>query len=332
MKAGLQILYDQSLVLAIREAIKAYSAHGIYKSLEAYMLHAQAQAGKGVDVMTDYGLDGHLVSGIAFGMAGFNLALSAVPDFILRLVELVGFQGDRTLAFWYCTSVGGWDDKNKNKDGGNNKIGTIKEEDDHQRQQGPDEGLRRTFCDMILMGYNIVLSKMTYLSHVDQALGDRVLAYHLQHYPNGMIFLALKGRQLATQRQLEEAKVYYQRSMDAQDVWPQLQDVARWELGTLALIEQDWRCAHEMFRILLKQSRWSKAVYTYLYATSLYMVALDLNPPGAKRNALLENVAQTMKGVTKAKQKIAGRSIFIEVRTPSHTQTSPISLYRHDNG
>ncbi|ORZ18461.1 hypothetical protein BCR42DRAFT_371864 [Absidia repens] len=312
MKAGLQILYDQSLVLAIREAIKAYSAHGIYKSLEAYMLHAQAQAGKGVDAMADYGLDGHLVSGIAFGMAGFNLALSAVPDFILRLVELVGFQGDRTLAFWYCRSVGGWDDKPNNSN-----TNTVKTEHDdlqqqHERRQGPDEGLRRQFCDMILMGYNIVLSKMTHLSHVDQALGERVLEYHLQHYPNGMIFLALKGRQLATQRQLEDAKIYYQRSMDAQDVWPQLQDVARWELGTLALVEQDWRSAHEMFRILLKQNHWSKAVYHYLYATSLYMVALDLHPPGSKRNALLENVAQSMKKVTKSKQKIAGRSIFIE--------------------
>lgn len=298
MKAGLQILYDQNLVLAIREAIKAYSAHGIYKSLESYMLHAQEQAAQGVDVLAEYGLDGHLVSGIAFGMAGFNLTLSAVPDFILRLVEFVGFQGDRTLAFWYCRSVGGWDNSN-NKDVG--------------QQQGRDEGLRRQFCDLILMGYNIVLSKMTLLSHVDHDLGDRVLAYHLQQYPNGMIFLALKGRQLATRRQLDEAKGYYQRSLEAQDVWPQLQDVARWELGTLALVEQDWRCAHVMFRILLKQNHWSKAVYTYLYATSLYMLALDQYPPGDKRNVMLDTVAQSMKAVTKAKQKIAGKSIFIEV-------------------
>ncbi|KAI8332039.1 hypothetical protein BC941DRAFT_359617 [Chlamydoabsidia padenii] len=295
MKAGLQILYDQNLVLAIRQAIKAYAAHGIYKSLEAYMLYAQEQAGLGVDVVAEYGLDGHLVSGIAFGMAGFNLTLSAFPDFILRLVEFVGFQGDRTLAFWYCRSVGGWDDKNK-----------------QQQQQGPDEGLRRQFCDLILMGYNIVLSKMTLLSHVDHELGDRVLTYHLQQYPDGMIFLALKGRQLATQRQLDKAKEYYQRSMEVQDVWPQLQDVARWELGTLALIEQDWRCAHAMFSILLKQNRWSKTVYTYLYATSLYMLALDNHPPGAKRDALLDHVAQSMKSVTKTKQKIAGKSIFIE--------------------
>ncbi|KAI8099171.1 uncharacterized protein BX664DRAFT_310169 [Halteromyces radiatus] len=293
MKAGLQILYDQNFVLALKEGLKAYLAHGIYKSLENYMLHVQKEAGLGKDVMEEYGLDGHLISGIAFGMAGFNLALSAVPEFLLRLVEYVGFQGDRSLAMWYCTSLGGWNDNN-------------------HEQQGENEGLRRQFCDMILMGYNVVLCKLTRLSHVDEVLGDRILTYHLKKYPNGVIFLALKGRQLATQRKLEQAKVYYQKAMDAQDVWPQLQDIPRWELGTLALVEQNWRGALEVFQYLLNNNSWSKAVYTYMHAVSLYMFALETHPSGPKRKAILDNVTLSMKSVTKAKQKIAGKSIFIE--------------------
>lgn len=283
MKAGLQILYDQSIVLAVKEALKAYAAHGIYKALEAYMLQERDEGSK---------LDAHLVSGIAFGMAGFNLALSAVPDFILRLVEYVGFRGDRTLGFWYCRSVGGWDD------------GAI--------ETDSDVGLRRPFCDMVLMGYNIVLSQWTPLSHLDVPLGQRILAHYLTLYPNSVAFLALKGRQLAGERQLDEAKAYYQRAMDAQDVWPQLKDISRWELGTLALIEKDWKAAFALFRSLFRHSHWSKAAYTYLMAVALYMLAADQRLP-EKRKALMDQVAQAMSTVTQSQQKIAGKSIFIEV-------------------
>ncbi|ORX51938.1 hypothetical protein DM01DRAFT_1307105 [Hesseltinella vesiculosa] len=294
LKIGLQILHDQSAMLALKESIKAYRIHIIYKELESYLFEMQKLSAVGAEV-DDFGLDGHLVSGIAFGMAGFNLFLSAVPEFILKLLEFVGFTGDRALGITASPWAAG---------------PTLRLQ--NQKKQSPDEGLRRQFCDLVLVGYNLIVSKLAWLSYVDESLGNQILDYSLLQYPNGMVFLALKGRHLATQRRLEEAKDHYQRAKDAQSFLPQLGHVCYWELGTLALVEQDWRKAHDNFRVLLKENRWSRCVFAYMQGLTLYLMALDNCPPGEKRSRLMDTSAQLMDKVTSLKQKIAGRSIFIE--------------------
>ncbi|ORX52824.1 hypothetical protein DM01DRAFT_1323275 [Hesseltinella vesiculosa] len=298
MKAGLQIVYDESFVSFLKEALKVPTSYNIYKSMEKYMLHVQAEAALGKDV-SEYGLDEHLASGIAFGTGCFNLVVSMLPDIVLKLAQMVGFSGDRDKAMNYYRSVGGWDDP------------AHLDSDGLPELQGPEEGLRRTFCDMMLLLYNIVLSKLIPLSHVDSDLADRILTYSLRLYPDGIFFLYFSGRQLASKRQLEEAKTQFMRGIEMQKDWKQLQHVCYWELGLMALLQQDWRRAHEIFQLLNKESNWSKCVYTYVQATSLYMFCSEL-PPGPKRNQLLGKVNEMMKLVTKARRKIAGKSIFVE--------------------
>ncbi|KAI9308371.1 hypothetical protein BJ944DRAFT_156358 [Cunninghamella echinulata] len=295
LKAMLQIIYDESFVGFLREGIKMKTSHSIYKILEKYLLHVQQEAALGKDV-SEYGLDEHLASGIAFGMADFNLVLSMLPEIVLKLAEFVGFSGDRDLSMYYYRSVGGWDDV---------EAGKLPE------KQGPEEGIRRQFCDMMLLLYNIVLSKITPLSHVDEELAGRVLQYNLDLYPDGIFFLYFSGRQLSSQKKLEEAKSQYHKAIDMQKDWKQLQHMCYWELGLIAVIQQKWKLAHDTFQLLNNESNWSKAVYTYLQAMSLYLYASEL-APGEKRSTLINNVTQLMAKVTKAKQKIAGKSIFVE--------------------
>lgn len=298
MKAGLQIVYEESFVAFLREGIKMHAAHQVYKGLERYLLHVQQEATLGKDV-ADYGVDAHFASGVVFGMGCFNLALSMLPNLVLKLAEFVGFQGDRGLGMWYLRSAGGW---RPSQAPSNSAV-----------LQGPHEGLRRQFCDMMLLLYNIVLAKLTPVSHVDAALSDEILAYNLKVYPQGMVFLTLNGRRLATQRRLAEAKVDYQRAIDAQDYMQQLHHISYWELGFIAVLEQDWKRAHQLFQKLNKESNWSKAVYTYLQGMSLYLYATYDMAPGEKRSVLIKKAGELMALVTKAKQKIAGKSIFIEV-------------------
>ncbi|ORZ18462.1 hypothetical protein BCR42DRAFT_324425 [Absidia repens] len=302
MKAGLQIVYEESFVAFLREGIKMHTSHQIYKGLERYLLHVQKEASLGKDIM-EYGMDAHLASGIAFGMGCFNLALSMLPEFVLKLAEFVGFQGDRGLGMWYLKSIGGWDAYNKNEKQKQRMAPEL---------QKPQEGLRRQFCDMMLMMYNIVLAKLTPVSHVDLPLSDLILQYNLKLYPQGMVFLTLNGRRLATQRQLSEAKIYYQKAIDSQDYMKQLHHISYWELGFIALLEQDWKKAHQLFQKLNKESNWSKAVYTYLQGMALYLYATHDMNPGDSRKQLILKSAELMALVTKAKQKIAGKSIFIE--------------------
>ncbi|KAI8099159.1 uncharacterized protein BX664DRAFT_289117 [Halteromyces radiatus] len=298
LKAMLQIIYDESFVGFLREGLKMRASHGIYKVLEKYMLHVQEEASLGKDVL-EYGLDEHFASGVAFGMGCFNLVLSMLPQIVLKLAEFVGFTGDRDLAMFYFRSVGGWDDVEHFSENGLPEL------------QGPEEGIRRQFCDMMLLLYNIVLSKLSPLSHVDEPLADRVLKYNLQLYPDGIFFLYFSGRQLSAKKQLEQAKAQYHRAISMESSWKQLHHMCYWELGLIALLQQDWKLAHDTYQLLNNESNWSKAVYTYVQALSLYMYALELTP-GEKRKQLLSKVNELMSKVTKAKQKIAGKSIFVE--------------------
>ncbi|KAI8333026.1 hypothetical protein BC941DRAFT_358428 [Chlamydoabsidia padenii] len=300
LKAMLQIIYDESFVGFLREGLKMRTSHGIYKVLEKYMLHVQEEASLGKDV-TEYGLDEHFASGIAFGMGCFNLVLSMLPNIVLKLAEFVGFTGDRDVAMFYFRSVGGWDDL---------PPGAL-DRDELPEQQGPEEGLRRQFCDMMLLLYNIVLSKLAPLSHVDEPLADAVLKYNLTLYPDGIFFLYFSGRQLSSKKQLDQAKEQYHRAISMESSWKQLHHICYWELGLISLLQQDWKLAQQHYALLNQESNWSKAVYTYVQGLSLYMFALEL-APGDKRSQLLGKVNELMTRVTKAKQKIAGKSIFVE--------------------
>ncbi|KAI8061618.1 hypothetical protein BC940DRAFT_309969 [Gongronella butleri] len=298
MKAGLQIVYDESFVSFLKEAMKVPTSYAIYKSLEKYMLHVQAEAAAGKDV-SDYGLDEHLASGICFGLGCFNLVVSMLPEIVLKLAQMVGFSGDRDKSMHYYKCMGGWEDT------------AHLDADGLPELQGPEEGLRRQFCDMMLLLYNIVFAKLTPLSHVDDDLAERILKYSLRLYPDGIFFLYFSGRQLSSHRKLEEAKVQYMKGIEFQQDWKQLQHVCYWELGLIAMLQQQWRRGHEIYQLLNKESNWSKCVYTYVQGINLFMFALEL-PPGPKRNQLLLKVNEMMKLVTKAKRKIAGKSIFVE--------------------
>lgn len=74
----------------------------------------------------------------------------------------------------------------------------------------------------------------------------------------------------------------------------------------IAILQHDWKESYRIYNKLSKESNWSKAVYTYLKALSLYM-----DPDIAKNEK--ETVDELMKKVNGSKQKIAGKSIPMEV-------------------
>ena len=49
------------------------------------------------------------------------------------------------------------------------------------------EGVRRAICDMALLIFHLVLSSITF-EGVDINMAQKILAYHIERYPNGMWF------------------------------------------------------------------------------------------------------------------------------------------------
>ncbi|KAF7720852.1 hypothetical protein EC973_005903 [Apophysomyces ossiformis] len=290
LKALLSILHDESVVSFLREGLHVRNSYNTYRLLEKYVNLVKEEADAGKDISA-YELDDHFASGVGLGIGCFNIILSLLPTTVLRLAEFIGFTSDRAHGLHMLETVGGWDEY---KDLPADVFPPL---------QGPDEGLRRQFCDMVLMLYHIVLCKLIPLSDVEESLAERVLAYNLKLYPSGVFFLYFSGRQLGSQGRLEEAMSQYRRAIDTQKDWKQLQHMCYWELGLICLAKQQWQESFDLYSTLHDESNWSKAVYTYLKALSLYSL-------GQRDN--LKQVEEMMKSVTGAKQKIAGKSIPLE--------------------
>ncbi|KAI8138446.1 hypothetical protein BJV82DRAFT_523321 [Fennellomyces sp. T-0311] len=287
LKALLSIVYDESIVAFLREGLNIRNSYNTYRHLEKYVEFVKEEAAAGKDT-TCYQLDDHFTSGVALGIGCFNIVLSLLPATVLKVAEFIGFSSDRNHGLSVLESIGDWGDYH----GQRRSLPEL---------QGPDEGLRRQLCDMVLLMYHIVLSRMIPLPNVDEIFAEQILDYNLALYPSGVFFLYFSGRLLASQSQIEKAKAQYTKAIDTQQDWKQLQHICFWELGTISIIQKDWQRGFDIYDKLSKESNWSKAVYVYLKAMALYM--LD------KKD---KRVHDLMKSVSGAKQKIAGKSIPME--------------------
>jgi hypothetical protein len=223
--------------------------------------------------------------------------ISLLPNSVMKLVEFIGFTSDRCFGMTTLESVGGWNEL---------KPGEL------PPLQEANEGLRRQFCDMALMAYHIILSKLIPLSDVNEELSDKILEYSLKLYPNGVFFLFFSGRQLGARGQLIEAKNQYEKAINTQKDWKQLQHMCYWELGLINLLQQNWQQSLNCYTTLQKESNWSKAVYTYLEAISLYILAVSSTDSKEQKEEFCKKAGEMMQKVSSAKQKIAGKSIPLE--------------------
>lgn len=274
----------------LRESLNIRSSYNSYMTLEKYIDYMKSE-GKMEE------LDHHFTSGVGLGVGCFSLILSMLPASVVKVAEFIGFSSDRAHGLHVLESVGGWDDKSS----------LTRNTSDLSQT-----GLRSQLCDMILIVYHVVLSKMVPLSDVDIPFAERIINDCLSHYPRGVFYLFFNGRLMVTKKLLKEAEEQYQKAIDIQKDWKQLQHMCFWELGLIYMMKQEWQKAYDLYRILGKESNWSKAVYTYLKAINLYMLA-DETKDEAVKTDYMKQVVSFMEQVTGEKQKIAGKSIPMEV-------------------
>lgn len=277
----------------LRESLNIRSSYNTYTVLEKYLNHVKKE-----DKLQE--IDNHFISGVGLGVGCFNLILSMLPTSVVKVAELIGFSSDRAHGLHVLETVGGWDKCHSSMD----KKSTISTD---------ETGLRRQLCDMVLILYHIVLSKMVPLSGVDIPFAENILNDCLHHYPRGVFFLYFNGRLMVSKRLLDKGEEQYTNAIEIQKEWKQLQHMCFWELGIIYIIQQQWQKAYDVYTILSKESKWSKAVYTYLKAISLYMLANETKDETIKSN-YMKKVISYMQQVTGEKQKIAGKSIPMEVK------------------
>ncbi|KAM0793711.1 hypothetical protein ACM66B_001136 [Microbotryomycetes sp. NB124-2] len=279
LKAVLGIIYSGDFVAFLKEAINMRNAYAIYRTLAAFVEAVDKEYGG-----EDPAIDNDFRSGVFLGNGMISLILSLLPSAVLKIMTVFGFTGDREYALQTLMRAGLW--KPRNPDPG---------------MDPEKEGIRRPICDMTLLMHHLVIANYLPVDGVDVPTAAHILKYHLDRYPNGIFFLYFAGRLHSTETQLEKATKSFHAAIAAQREYIQLGHICYWDLGLVSLAMGDYVKGFECFNVLDKESNWSKAIYAYAKATSIYEEGEDPN-----------EATRIMRGVPDLMQRIAGKSIPLE--------------------
>ncbi|GAA6018293.1 hypothetical protein JCM11491_005144 [Sporobolomyces phaffii] len=282
LKAVLGIIYSGDFIAFLKEALNMRNAYAIYRTLAAYVEAADASYfGEGTE---DPAIDEDFRSGVRLGNGMISLILSLLPSTVLKIMSVFGFSGDREWALSTLMAAGGWEAGRKDP-----------------KKDPAKEGIRKPICDMVLLMHHLVISNFLPVGGVDVPTAGNILHYNLERYPTGIFFLYFAGRLHSTETQLDDAAKSFHAAIQAQREYIQLGHICYWDLGLVSFAMANWEKGYQCFNLLSKESNWSKAIYAYAKATTLYEEGEEI----AQANDIMKRVPDLM-------QRIAGKSIPLE--------------------
>lgn len=269
LRALLTFIQDENLISFVRGGLKIRSCYQSYKECLLILKHRTWSS--------EY-VKCHFESGVRMGVGAFNLLISILPARVLKLLEFIGFSGNKTIG--------------------------LKELD---RGTHLKPGLRGPLCALILIFYHTILTHFAGLGDGNLEYAASILNPLLQVYPNGALFLFFAGRLQEIQGNVDEGIVWLQKSVKSQHEWRQFHHLCYWELMWCHSFKCEWSKAAHYAGLLLEDSRWSKATYSYQKAVFLCMLQDDETDADTKAS-----LQKHMNDVPQLKQRIAGKSLPIE--------------------
>ncbi|KAI5938100.1 tetratricopeptide repeat protein 39A isoform X1 [Manis javanica] len=284
-RAALTFLQDENMVSFIKGGIKVRNSYQTYKELDSLVQSSQYCKGEN---------HRHFEGGVKLGVGAFNLTLSMLPTRILRLLEFVGFSG--------------------NKD-----YGLL------QLEEGASgHSFRAVLCVMLLLCYHTFLIFVLGTGNVNIEEAEKLLKPYLKRYPKGAIFLFFAGRIEAIKGNVDAAVRRFEECCEAQQHWRQFHHMCYWELMWCSTYKGQWKAAYFYADLLSKENSWSKATYIYMKAAYLSMFGKeDYKPFG-------DDEVELFRAVPGLKLKIAGKSLptekFAIRKSRRYLSPKPISL------
>nr|XP_035107315.1 tetratricopeptide repeat protein 39A isoform X7 [Callithrix jacchus] len=167
------LLQDENMVSFIKGGIKVRNSYQTYKELDSLVQSSQYCKGEN---------HRHFEGGVKLGVGAFNLTLSMLPTRILRLLEFVGFSG--------------------NKD-----YGLL------QLEEGASgHSFRAVLCVMLLLCYHTFLTFVLGTGNVNIEEAEKLLKPYLNRYPKGAIFLFFSGRIEVIKGNIDAATYIYMKA------------------------------------------------------------------------------------------------------------------------
>ncbi|XP_069936007.1 tetratricopeptide repeat protein 39B-like isoform X1 [Cherax quadricarinatus] len=276
LRAVLTFMEDETLISFLKGGMKIRACYQSYK--ECWYILEGRDWSNDTDKM-------HFESGVRMGVGAFNLMISQLPQKILKLLEFVGFSGNRS-----CQVR-------------DQKLLGLTELERGFYLEG---SLRRVLCALILLGYHLIATYVLGTSEGDLEMAQVILDDHLKLYPNGAWFLFFAARLEYVKGNFDLAIAKYKFSLHSQDEWQQFHHLCYWELMWCCIMSAQFKDAENYADKLLQESKWSKATYAYQKACCMCMRMDELSP------AEKQELSDIMRSIPGLKQRIAGKSLPVE--------------------
>ncbi|KAM6972060.1 tetratricopeptide repeat protein 39B-like [Aplochiton taeniatus] len=284
-KAALTFL-DESLISFLKGGISIRNSYQIYKECQV-MADIARESNKSSTLP-------HFSGGVNMGIGSFNLMLSLLPAKVLRLMEFLGFNGDR-------------------------EVGLAK-----LREGAANNSLRSILSCLTLLMFHLYITVILGTGEANLTESEALLEPYVEKFPNGALILFYIARIALLKGNFTFAQEKFQACIAAQQEWRQIHHLCAWELMWSFSFEQNWKEAYRYADILCKESKWSQAVYVFQKAAILSML------PAEDVEAMGENVPELFRQVNGLRLRLAGKSIptekFASKKAQRYNASVPLKL------
>ncbi|XP_066482175.1 tetratricopeptide repeat protein 39C [Tiliqua scincoides] len=181
-----------------------------------------------------------LKGAVSFGYGLFHLCISMVPPNLLKIINLLGFPGDRLQG-----------------------LSSLMYASESKDMKAP-------LATLALLWYHTVVRPFFALDGSDTKAGLQEAKEILQNkeaaYPNSSLFMFFKGRIQRLECQINSALTSFHTALEFATDQREIQHVCLYEIGWCSMIEMNFKDAFESFERLKNESRWSQCYYAYLTA------------------------------------------------------------------
>lgn len=278
---------DETIIGFIKGGMRIRNSYQIFKNCQAMVnITKNMENQKSTHI--------HFRCGVNMGIGSFNLMLSLLPARVLRLMEFLGFSGDREMGL------------------------------SELREGASSNGLRSILSTLTLMMFHLYISVILGTGEGNLAEAEALLEPYIQKFPNGALMLFYIARIALLKGNFTLAQEKFLACIVAQQEWRQIHHLCYWELMWAYSFEQDWREAYRYADLLSKESKWSQAVYTFQKAAILSML------PEEEVKKMGENVVELFRQVDSLRLRIAGKSIptekFAAKKAQRYASPNPVKL------
>lgn len=179
-----------------------------------------------------------LKGSVSFGYGLFHLCISMVPPHLLKIINLLGFPGDRLQGL------------------------------DSLMYASESKDMKAPLATLALLWYHTVVLPFFALDGSDTRAGLLEAKTILQRksvvYPNSSLFMFFKGRVHRLECQINSALACFHDALELASDQREIQHVCLYEIGWCSMIELNFEDAFRAFERLKNESRWSQCYYAYL--------------------------------------------------------------------